>query len=123
MGVADHPERPQPATIHVTPERRGHILDGDPDNKSSGGHRHGTARPDKTEFPARWGDNTVVAHVLSVARSPDVVEERQPNGRWRVNGRRDDVVVTAVIEPDGRVWTAYPKPGGRGVVHNPKEPQ
>jgi hypothetical protein len=52
-----------------------------------------------------------------------MIEEHQPNGRWRVSGKRDDVMVTVVIEPDGSIWTAYPKPGGRGVVHNPKGSQ
>lgn len=119
-GVADHPQRPDSARMHLPDDRRRHVLDGDPGGVS-GGHRHGTGRPRKTEFPARWDDDSTAGHVLSVARNPDVVEEQQPNGRWRVNGVRDGVTVTAVIEPDGTIWTAWPKPGGRGVVQNPKE--
>lgn len=61
-----------------------------------------------------------MAYVQSVARTPDVIEARQNNGRWRVNGERDGVNVVALIEPDGRIWTAWPKPGGRGVVQNPR---
>jgi hypothetical protein len=37
-----------------------------------------------------------------------------------VSGERDGVRITAVVQPDGRVWTAYPEPGGAGVVTNPR---
>lgn len=59
--------------------------------------------------------------MLDVARNPDVIEAHQSNGRWRVNGQRDGVTVVAVVEPDGRVVTGWPKPGGDGVVRNPEE--
>ena len=26
-----------------------------------------------------------------------------------------------VIQPDGRIWSAWPDPGGPGVVRNPRE--
>jgi hypothetical protein len=46
--------------------------------------------------------------------------EWQPNGSWRVFGDRDGVRVYAVVRPDGRIWTAWPEPGGKGVVQNPE---
>jgi hypothetical protein len=98
--------------------RRGHILDGE--SGSRGGHRHGTGRPGKTEFPADWDDDTATDHIVDVGRKPDTVE-MQDNGRWRAQGERDGVQVTAIIRPDGRIWTAWPEPGGRGVVENPRE--
>ena len=45
-------DRPPLDSLHVTPERAGHILDGD---RWGGGHRHGTGRPGKTEFPRQLG--------------------------------------------------------------------
>jgi hypothetical protein len=43
------------------------------------------------------------------------------NHRWRVHGQRDDVGITAIIQPDGRIWSAWPDAGSPGVVKNPKE--
>jgi EndoU nuclease-like protein len=117
---AEHPQRPERSDIHLTDDRRTHILDGEGDNR--GGHRHGTGVPAKTEFPADWDDPTAVGHILDVARHPDQADF-QKNGRWLVTGERDGVEVDVVIRPDGRIITAYPLPGGRGVNHNPKEGQ
>ena len=85
---------------------------------AGGGHRHGTGIPRKTEFPADWDDDIAVAHIVDVARRPDSVE-MQDNGRWIVRGGRDGVEMDVIVEPDGRIVTAYPLPGGRGVVENP----
>ena len=59
---------PRPDSVRVAPERAKHILDGD---RWGGGHRHGTGRPGKTEFPADWDDEKIIGHVLGVARAPD----------------------------------------------------
>jgi hypothetical protein len=110
--------RPDAESIHIDEDRRGHILDGE--SGSRGGHRHGTGRPGKTEFPADWDDDTATDHIVDVGRKPDTVE-MQDNGRWRAQGERDGVQITAIIRPDGRIWTAWPEPGGKGVVENPRE--
>ena len=117
-GLADHPARPRPESLHLPPERRAHILDG---GAGGGGHRHGTGRPGKTEFPANWTDEKITAHVLSVVRMPEQARY-QPNGRWRVTGTRDEVRLSAVVLPDGQIWTAYPLPGSPGVTQNPRNP-
>ena len=65
--VGGHPDRPPPDSLHVAPERARHILDGD---RWGGGHRHGTGRPGKTEFPSGWDDDKIIGHVLDVARNP-----------------------------------------------------
>jgi hypothetical protein len=57
---------------------------------------------------------------VDVSRNPDVVVRRQNNGRWKVQGERDGVTVTPIIEPNGNIWTAWPEPGGRGVIENPE---
>jgi hypothetical protein len=63
-----------------------------------------------------------VGHILDVARSPDRADF-QKNGRWLVTGEREEVEIDVVVRPDGRIVTAYPLPGGRGVIENPKEGQ
>jgi hypothetical protein len=115
-GLADHPARPEPESLHLGPDRRAHILDGD---AGGGGHRHGAGRPGKTEFPADWSDDKVTASVLSVAQAPELARY-QPNGRWLVTGTRDEVRLSAVVLPDGQIWTAYPLPGSPGVTQNPR---
>ena len=117
--AVDAGNRPALDALRMTPERRTHILDGD---AYGGGHRHGTGRPGKTEFPASWDDEKIVDALLDVARRPDRVPRRQErNGNWVTRGTREDVEVVAIVAGDGRVWSGWPLPGGPGVVKNPKE--
>jgi EndoU nuclease-like protein len=109
-------ERPDPESIDLTPDRAAHILDGD---AYGGGHRAGTGSPGRTEFPADWTDEQVLDHIKDVARNPDGDPVQQSNGRWRYEGVRDGVNITAIVEPDGRIWTAWPREGDPGVVRNP----
>jgi hypothetical protein len=117
--VAGHPDRPAVDDIHLPDDRARHILDGDGPG-TGGGHRHGTGRPGKTEFPAGWPDNVIVSTVVDIAHKPDVVHWQAFNNRWRVVGRREGLEVSAVVLPDGRVWAAWPEPGGVGVTQNPR---
>ena len=116
--AVDAEDRPDIDALRVTPERATHILDGD---ATGGGHRHGTGKPGKTEFPASWDDGKVIGTVLDVARRPDPTPSHQEsNDRWIARGTRDDVGIVAVIQRDGRIWSAWPLPGGAGVVKNPE---
>jgi Bacterial EndoU nuclease len=96
--VEDHPDRPSLDSLRTTPERTKHILDGD---SWGGGHRHGTGKPGKTEFPAGWEDDKIIGNVRDVARAPDDPPVFQPNHRWRVHGLRDGVGITVVVFPMG----------------------
>lgn len=118
--TADHRDRPSLDSLHVPPERATHILDGD---RWGGGHRHGTGRPGKTEFPSDWNDEKTIGHILDVARVPDELPVFQANHRWRVHGQRDHVGINVIVQPDGRIWSAWPDAGSPGVVKNPKETQ
>ena len=112
-------KRPPLDAIRVTPERMVHILDGD---STGGGHRHGTGKPGKTEFPAGWNDEKITDALLDVARRPDQQPSHQKwNDRWVARGTRDDVEVVVVISGDGRIWSGWPNPGGSGVIKNPEE--
>ncbi len=118
-GLADHPDRPLLDSFRVPPERAAHILDGD---ATGGGHRHGTGRPGKTEFPATWDDKKIIDTVVDVARNPDRVPVHQAwNDRWQARGARSDVDIVVIVERDGTVWSGWPLEGGPGVVRNPKK--
>jgi Bacterial EndoU nuclease len=119
-GVASHLDRPEVREIWLPGDRRAHILDGDGPGSPGGGHRHGTGRPGKTEFPAGWDDDKIVSVVEDVARSPDTAVWQGFNSRWRVTGEREGVAVTSIVRPDGKIWSAWPEPGGAGVKQNPK---
>jgi hypothetical protein len=116
--AADQGAASQPAadSIRLRPERARHILDGD---SWGGGHRHGTGRPGKAEFPASWDDERTIDHIMDVARHPDTRPVWQPNHRWRLRGERDAVAVTVIVKPDGGIWAAWPEEGSPGVTRNP----
>jgi len=116
--AVDAEERPDVDAIRVTPERATHILDGD---ENGGGHRHGTGRPGKTEFPASWDDRKIIDSIEDVARRPSQTPGYQEwNSRWVARGTRDDVDIVAIVTRDGCIWSGWPLPGGAGVVKNPE---
>jgi EndoU nuclease-like protein len=115
----DAENRPALDAARVSPERRTHILDGD---DTGGGHRHGTGEPGKTEFPAAWRDEKIIANALDVARKPDAPPIRQDrNDSWLCAGTRENVEVSVVIMRSGEIWTSWPEEGGPGVVRNPRK--
>lgn len=120
LGVRDHPELPDLDDIKLADDRTRHILDGDGPGTPGGGHRHGTGRPGKTEFPADWPDDKIVSTVQDVARNPGEAHWQDFNGRWRVAGHRDDLQLTAIVLPDGSIWAAWPEADRGGVIQNPR---
>jgi hypothetical protein len=119
-GLHDHPDLPELDDVKLTDDRGRHILDGDGPGTPGGGHRHGTGRPGKTEFPADWSDDKIVSTVQDVARNPAEARWQDFNSRWRVSGDRDGIRLTAVVLPDGRIWAAWPEVGRGGVTQNPR---
>ncbi|MFE9577211.1 EndoU domain-containing protein [Nocardia sp. NPDC006044] len=108
-----------PDGISITQGRRIHILDGDGD-EDGGGHAPGVGAPGKTEFPDTdtWTDDHIIDSVLDVARNPDQTPVLQDNGRWKVSGTRDGVLIEVIVNSDGSIRTGYPV-SGPGVVRNP----
>jgi len=94
-----------------------HILYGDDDDPDSGGHLHGTNRPDKTEFPPDWDEERIAREVASLADDPDRAAQL-PDGNWVVFGLRDTVTIQAYVNADGRIAAGYPV-SGPGVKRNP----
>jgi len=94
----------------LDPQGEKHILDGDGPN-AGGGHRHGTGKPGKSEFPANWSDDKIKGEVSDVATDPGSARTTQPNGRINVQGTRDGVDITVIVEPSsrgGRIVTGFP---------------
>jgi hypothetical protein len=115
----DAGNRPDIDALRVAPERATHILDGD---ATGGGHRHGTGKPGKTEFPASWADAKIINTAVNVAGGPDWPPVRQDwNDTWLCTGTRDGVDVSVVVMRSGEILTSWPKEGGPGVVRNPRK--
>ncbi len=113
-------ERPAPDAVRVSAERTTHILDGD--SHGGGGHRHGTGKPGKTEFPASWDDKKIIDTAVDVGRKPDKPPTRQDwNDTWLCGGTRNNVEVSVVVMRSGEILTSWPEEGGPGVVRNPKK--
>ena len=108
------------AEVHTKPLDRIHILDGDPNDPTKGGHAPGTGRADKTEFPDTelWTDDHIIKSVEDVARDPDRPPVFDPmSGNYKFHGVRDGVEIEGYIDPHGAVQTGYPV-GGDGVTVN-----
>jgi hypothetical protein len=116
-----YPVGPDGSGYRAEPTDRKHVLDGD---DRDGGHRAHTGKPGKSEFPARWTDDTVMDRIADVARAPEtvVLQPAEPGSkhdpRWVAIGTRDDVTIFVVLRLDGSLVTAFPR-SGRGVIVNP----
>jgi hypothetical protein len=105
--------RPAPRAT-VSPERRIHILSGD---KDGGGHRSGTGKPNKSEFPSTWSDDKIIAEIESVANDPTSIRTVESRGRIMVEGTRDGIEIRVILEADGStIVTGFPT----NVPRNPR---
>lgn len=111
-------EHPTPDTVHITPAKITHILDGDEDG---GGHLAGTGKQGKSEFPLQWSRVKIMAETMALAREPGslVPSIRQGRHYWQAEGVRDGVKMRVVLDGAGAVVTAFPIKGP-GVVQNPR---
>ena len=89
----------------LDPKGEQHVLGGD---ATGGGHRNGTGKPGKSEFPADWPDDRITGEISDVATDPAASRSRGRNGREIVRGTRGGVDIEVVIEPNGRIVTGYP---------------
>ena len=94
---------------------RRHILDGD---ETGGGHRAGTGKPGKSEFPADWTDEQILHHISDIATDPVAPSVVQPRtGNIKVTGTRDGIDITVILDPTGsRIITGFPT----NVPKNPR---
>ncbi|GJL84705.1 MAG: hypothetical protein DHS20C02_04800 [Micavibrio sp.] len=90
----------------ISPERRIHILYGD---KTGGGHKFGSNKPCKSEFPQDWDENEILETVRLIAANDNADWRQEDNGYFVTEKTENDVKVRVVLGPDKqRVITAYP---------------
>jgi RHS repeat-associated protein len=99
-------DAPQPSLVDEKGKK--HILDGD-DN--GGGHRAGTGKKGKSEFPAIWSDDKILGEISDVATDPASSTSKGRKGRTVSDGTRGGVDIRTVQEPDGRIVTGFPTNG------------
>ena len=93
--------------------RREHILDGDPVG-NGGGHRGGTGKPGKSEFPPNWSDDEVMHEISDVATDPS--SHRFPQGDREVaEGTRGLIDIRVILGGPGEdpIITGFPTNIGR----------
>ena len=126
----------------VSSQRRTHILDGD---ATGGGHRSGTGKPGKTEFPRSWPDERVRHEITDVVTDSNAraVQITGPGTgtvyqgkdiplnlttksgkpvRFKVTGRRGGVDIEVIYEPGGEgIVSGFPSwpNNSSAVVKNP----
>ncbi|MGH3714194.1 MAG: EndoU domain-containing protein [Micromonosporaceae bacterium] len=111
------PGYPAPAAQPMSWSTHIHIVYGDEDDETSGGHLAGLQRPGKSEFPPSWNEEKIAQEVTSVAALPDTARQAI-DGTWRADAVRDGVTVRTYVRPDGTIATGFPL-RGPGVKHNP----
>lgn len=103
-------------TVSIPDDRAGHILIGD---ATGGGHRYGTGKAGKTEFPRDWTDQEILDAILDVAANGRADRPARRPNELVIVGEVRGVVIEAVVKPNGEVRTAWPK-SGPGVRTNPR---
>lgn len=90
----------------LMPLRAQHILYGD---TTGGGHIHGAGRPCKSEFPADWTAEDIVATIRLEAANDNLTWEQQRNRNHVAETEVRGVKIRIVADPAKReIITAYP---------------
>ena len=108
-GGANSPDKPS----LLDPKGETHVLDGD---KTGGGHRSGTGKPGKSEFPSGWSDDRIKGEISDIATDPASSRAPGRGGREVVRGTRGGIDIEVIVEPNGRIVTGYPT----NVPRNPR---
>jgi hypothetical protein len=92
----------------IDAQGRKHILDGE--ENGGGGHRFGTGRSKKSEFPASWSDDRIIDTIVEIANDPNVVWSK-PDHRGYVTGSKTidglDILVVFDTKKE-RIVSGYP---------------
>ncbi|MBA3676737.1 MAG: EndoU domain-containing protein [Sphingosinicella sp.] len=89
-----------------------HILNGD---ETGGGHRAGTGRPGKSEFPSTWSDQDILEAISDVATDPTA--DRKVEGGRNISEDTRNGVDIRTVDDGGRIVTGY----GTNLPRNPRQ--
>ncbi|MFT4086148.1 MAG: EndoU domain-containing protein [Gordonia sp. (in: high G+C Gram-positive bacteria)] len=109
---------PRLPEVMKSPRVRRHILDGEPNDQSLGGHRWNSKRPAKTLFPRDWTDDDVMDACAQVVLDPSHYKQQKSGDRAlvrEVNG----VLIIVNFKASGAFKSAFPV-NGVGVMRTPK---
>lgn len=94
-------------------KRRKHILDGD---STGGGHRPGTGKPGKSEFPQGWSDDKIMHEISDIATDPNALVKNGRGGRTIAEGTREGIDIRVIQDKSGDIISGFPT----NVTRNPK---
>ncbi|PZQ45569.1 MAG: RhsD protein [Micavibrio aeruginosavorus] len=83
-----------------------HILHGD---ETGGGHKFGTGKPCKSEFPKEWNNKEIIKTVEKIAANDNLKWRKQKNGYYTAEETVEGVRIRVVLNRKrDDVVTAYP---------------
>ncbi len=93
-----------PDYVDLTEGRGGHIL---------ANHKHGSGKPNKTEFPKNWSDERIIHNVSDIATDPNVELKFDPRGTPFKEAIRDGIKLRVTFFPEthkksGKISSSYP---------------
>ncbi len=92
--------------VVITNYAKQHILHG---NKSGGGHKYGTGKPCKSEFPKSWNDEKILYEVKKIAANDNTNWNQEQNGYYVTEKSVEGINVRVVIGSNKtNIVTAYP---------------
>jgi len=83
-----------------------HILYGD---STGGGHKYGTGKPCKSEFPKNWESKKIISTIRKLVANDNLNWEQQNNGYYVAETEEGSLNIRIVMNKEkGEVVTAYP---------------
>lgn len=106
VATAKDAARLSKVNIVISDRASTHILYGD---RSGGGHKFGTGKPCKSEFPEDWNDKKILDTIQNIASNDNVKWKQQDNGYHVTEKYVEDLKVRVVVGRQKKnVITAYP---------------
>lgn len=91
---------------HISQSRVQHILYGD---AHGGGHMHGMNRPCKSEFPADWDADKILATIMKDAANENLNWRHESNGNDVADVNESGITIRIVVNArHSEIITAYP---------------